>query len=85
MLKPIAAKTFDEYALNVFLSSVKGHLQNALRVDIIWDQYFDNSLKSQARDKRGKGIRRSPLAPCDHEEANSRMMLHLTDAVHRGF
>ena len=112
-------------------------------MDIVWDQYCDNSLKSQARDKRGKGIRRrvdgstvlpgnwqqflridanktelfafltkhithlvsdkqivttngsdvtcipardtTHLAPCDHEEADTRMMLHLADAVRDGF
>ena len=25
------------------------------------------------------------LAPCDHEEADTRMILHLADAVNRGF
>ena len=142
-LKPVAAKTFDDYALKVFLPYIQGHLQRACRVDIVWDQYCNNSLKSQARDKRGKGIRRrvdgstvlpgnwqqflridanktelfafltkhithlvsdkqivttngsdvmcipardiSHLAPCDHEEADTRMMLHLADAVRDGF
>ncbi|KAG0717220.1 hypothetical protein GWK47_008187 [Chionoecetes opilio] len=143
VLKPVAAKTFDDYALKVFLPHIQGHLQRGCRVYIVWDQYRDNSLKSQARDKRGKGIRRrvdgstvlpgnwqqflridanktelfafltkhithlvsdkqivttygsdvtcipacdtSHLAPCDHEEADTRMMIHLADAVRDGF
>lgn len=142
-LKPRAAKTFEDYALKVFLPYIQSQLQHASRVDIVWDQYFENSLKSQTRSKRGKGIRRrvdastnlpgnwqqflridankvelfaflakhithlvtnkqlvttngsevlcspqrdtSHLAPCNHEEADTRMILHLADAVNEGF
>ena len=122
---------------------VEHQLQHASQVDIVWDQYLENSLKCQARNKHGKGIRRrvdvatcipgnwlqflridanktelfaflvnhtshfitdkqvittngsdvlcisprdtSRLAPCDHEEADPRMILHLADAVNEGF
>ena len=57
-LKPSAAKTFDDYSQNIFLPYIKLQLQSASRVDIVWDQYFENSLKSQTRSKRGKGVRR---------------------------
>ena len=57
-LKPLAAKTFDDYALKDFLPYITNHLQNAARVDIVWDNYIQNSLKSQTRDNRGKGKRR---------------------------
>ena len=121
----------------------KRQLQHASRVDIVWDQYFENSLKYHARNKHGKGIRRrvdaatnlpdnwqknlridanktelfsflanhvtrvatnkqvvttngsdvlctpaqdtSHLAPCDHEEADTRMILHMADAVEKYF
>ena len=33
-------------------------LQNLARLDIIWDAYIHDSLKTDARNKRGKGIRR---------------------------
>ena len=110
---------------------------------MIWDQYFNNSLKSQTRSRRGKGIRRrveassslpgnwqeflridankielfaflvkhisrmvitkqivttsgsevlcippqdtSGLAPCDHEEADTRIIVHMADAVNKGY
>ncbi len=142
-LNPKDAKTFDDYALDVFLPYVIGQLQHANRVDIVWDRYYEKSLKSQTRQKRGKGVRRrveasntlpgswqqflridanktelfaflanhiaamvftkevvttigsevlcipprdtSCLAPCDHEEADTRMFLHLADAVNEGF
>ena len=142
-LKPHTARTFDEYALNVFLPYIFSQLKKAIRVDVVWDQYFDNSLKSQTRSKQGKGIRRrveassslpsnwqeflrveankielfaflvkhisqmvitkellatngsdvlcipardtSCLAPCDHEEADTRIMVHLADAVNKGY
>lgn len=142
-LKPLAAKTFDDYAVKVFLPYIKAKLQHVNRVDIVWDRYHENSLKAQARNKRGKGIRRrvdgstylpknwqqflrdsanktelftflvkhikllvtskqlistnglevvcipprgtSHLAPCNHEEADTRMILHLADAVNEGF
>ena len=50
-LKPHIARTFDEYALNVFLPYIFSQLKKAIRVDVVWDQYFDNSLKSQTRSK----------------------------------
>ncbi len=140
-LKPLDVKTFEEYALKVFLPCVEHQLQHASRVDIVWDQYLENSLKCQSRSKCGKGIRRrvdaatnipgnwqqflridktelfaffvnytshlktdkqvvttngtdvlcippwdtSRLAPCEHEEADTRMLLHLADAVNKGF
>ena len=56
MLRPITAKIFDDYALKVFLPYVERQLEHANRVDIVWDQYREDSLKSQARTKRGRGI-----------------------------
>ncbi len=57
-LKPLAIKTFEEYATIFFIPYLEERLENANRVDMVWDQYFHNSLKSQTRKKRGKGIRR---------------------------
>ena len=144
-LKPSAAKTFNDYSQNIFLPYIKLQLKSASRVDIVWDEYFENSLKSQTRSKRGKGVRRRVeasanlpgnwqqflridanktelfsflanhithlelptnkqlvttlgsgvlcipsrdirhLATCDHEEADTRMILHLADAAREGF
>ena len=139
MLRPDSAKTFQDYAKDVFLPYVKSQLDKAQRVDIVWDDYRQGTLKQQTRDKRGKGVRRrvAPqnalpknwgeflkladnkkelfsflgrevvsietekqvistlfediicrqerntvgLAPCSHEEADSRIMLHVADAA----
>jgi len=58
MMKPAAAKTFDEYAQQVFIPYISSQLRSVSRVDLVWDIYKDDSLKGTARAKRGKGLRR---------------------------
>ncbi len=58
MLKPGVSQTFKEYAHDVFSPYVKSHLDKAKRVYIVWDDYRQNSLKNQTREKSGKGVRR---------------------------
>lgn len=142
MLRPGASKNFSEYASQIFLPYLTSQVQQATRVDVVWDVYMPNSLKADTRSKRGKGIRRrvepfsripgnwkeflrvdenktelfsflanqailletecqiisthhqdvlfkqprdiSSLAPCTHEEADTRIMLHVADAVREG-
>ena len=139
------AKTFGEYAKEVFLPYVMSELQKSFRVDIVWDVYLKDSLKLSTRESRGTGARRrvsqnvklpgnwknflrndnnkdelfqflanecvandtenkvivstlnesvvssSPelqterLQPCTQEEADSRILLHVQDAVLSGF
>ena len=62
MLKPVGAKTFQDYAMLVFLPYIKAQLAIVSRVDIIWDVYIPDSLKSTARENRGKGVRRRVAA-----------------------
>ena len=52
-------KTFDDYCNHIFLPWTESVLQNCDRIDIGWDVYRKGSLKETAREKRGKGIRRS--------------------------
>ena len=145
-LRPEGCKTFGDYAANVFIPYISNAQSQALRVYIVWDQYFDNSLKAHTREKRTTGpIQRrrvgvsspapknwqqflglannkislfaflnkelmentpadqplivtdganvlcspprdtSNIAPCNHEEADSRIMVHVSDAVMQGF
>ena len=58
MLKLVAVKTFEEYTSQIFVPYIMSQFQKALRVDLVWDRYIEGSLKSTARAKRGKGIRR---------------------------
>lgn len=139
------AKTFNEYAQQVFVPYILSKLHQAARLDLVWDRYITDSLKGTARAKRGKGVRRrvvggatipanwasflrvdenktelfsfvsgvlydsfqladkellitkgddvlrkpplldtSALAPCNHEEADTRIMLHAAHAAHSG-
>ena len=58
MLKPGSAKTFQDYADNIVLPYIQSRLQNVSRIDVVWDVYHKDSLKVDARNWRGKGIRR---------------------------
>jgi len=60
-LKPINCKTFADYAQDVFIKYVKSQLCSAKRIDIVWDQYIEGSLKAITRSKRGEGVRRRVL------------------------
>ena len=51
MLKPVAVKNFNEYASQIFIPYILLQFQNASRVDLVWDRYIDNTLKSIARAK----------------------------------
>ena len=142
MLNLVTAKTYLNYAEQVFLPYVSPQLENTTRVvDIVWDVYQTDSLKGKTRQKRGKSVRRrvvpsaaipknwkeflrvddnktelfsflshqvtilqtegkavyatdghdmlcsmaqidlTGLVPCSHEEADTRLLLHVADAV----
>jgi len=53
-LQPLPVKTFTDYAVKIFLPYIEKRLECYSRVDIVWDQYISNSLKSQTRSKREK-------------------------------
>ena len=58
---PGNAKTFSEYSNNVFIPYITRLLEKYKRVDVIWDEYIDNSLKASACALHGKGCRRRIL------------------------
>ena len=64
MLKTGTATTFSEYSESVFIPYVKKCIQSVQRLDIAWDQYKQDSLKADTREKQGKlkGIRRKDAA-----------------------
>ncbi|KAJ7386866.1 hypothetical protein OS493_006899 [Desmophyllum pertusum] len=53
MIKPGTEKTFSGYAEQSFLPYVKAQLRHVKRVDIVWDEYVENSLKATTRSDRG--------------------------------
>ena len=145
LLDPRTARTFKDYADTVFLPYIDTQLQRheAQRIDLVWDTYIPDSLKSSTRQRRGKGIRRRVLgktnvpsnwkeflrvdenkvelfefltnevmkrshakwvyatdkesvlcshqdadtdfiSPCNHEEADTRVIIHAFDAARKG-
>ena len=53
-----AAKTFDDYAKEEILSGVESYSVKYQRIDIVFAVYKQDSLKTEARSERGKGVRR---------------------------
>ena len=53
MLNPGTARTFQDYFDMVFKSYVFSQLETVDRVDVVWDAYIPESLKSTTRNKRG--------------------------------
>ena len=145
-ISPKTPKTFKEYAEKDILPQIERYSDKYQRTDIVFDVYQKSSLKSEARSKRGKSIRRrvtdksktptnwksflrdstnktelfhfladtvaamttanavvvtkeenavtsanfanmslEELAPCTHEEADTRLFLHAWHAVREGF
>ena len=62
MIKPGTEKTFSGYAEQSFLPYVKTQLRHVKRVDIVWAEYVENSLKATTRSDRGAGVRRRVAA-----------------------
>ena len=55
ILKPTGCKIFGGYAEKIFTSYVKTEFLQTCRIDIVWDTYEENSLKSQTRETRCTG------------------------------
>ena len=53
---PGLAKTFQEYADNVFNPYILNKIQDVKRLDIVWDVYIDDSVPeiTEERVHRGK-------------------------------
>jgi hypothetical protein len=65
LLKPGRAKTFADYANEVFLPYIKSQNAKVQRLDLVWDTYQPFSLKASMRAKRCTGVRMhvSPQVP----------------------
>lgn len=61
IFKPGASKTFLDYSEKVFLPYLSKMLDKGIQLDLVWDQYFERSLKGLTRTERGKGVRRRVL------------------------
>ena len=70
-------KTFHAYANNMIFPIVKSELIK-VKVDLVFDTYRENSLKSTARAKRGEGIRRKVESNFEPPK-NWRLFLRIND------
>ena len=61
MRKPKLARTFGEYADNDIIPFFKSQVVDVTRLDVVWDQYVERSLKDQVRVGRGVGCRKPVL------------------------
>ena len=53
----VEGKSFGEYARIVFKPRILHDLTRAKRVDVVWDDYRQLTIKGTVRDKRGAGMR----------------------------
>ena len=56
MLGPVNHRAFDDFAKNVAMIYIKNQLHSVKRTDIVWDQYFLDSLKKKMRNGRSRGV-----------------------------
>ena len=51
------ASKFQDFAENIFIPHLEYELQKVTtRIDIVWDQYLPNSIKSSTRQNRSTGV-----------------------------
>ena len=62
MVKPGNERTFSDYAASSFIPYIRAQLSYVTRLDIVWDEYLENSLKATTRGKRGSGVRQCVVA-----------------------
>lgn len=64
VLQPKVSGTFHDYAIDVSFTFIQKRVSamQAKRVDIVWDRYNQQILKSFTRTQRGDGVRRQVKA-----------------------
>jgi len=62
MIKPKTGQTFGEYSVDSFGAYVLNHLRKSTRVDVVFDGYHVDSIKSMTRESRGSGVRQRVVA-----------------------
>ncbi|KAE8742640.1 hypothetical protein FOCC_FOCC011820 [Frankliniella occidentalis] len=63
IIRPRLVKTFSEYGKNNIMKHIGEEIRqfSAQRVDLVWDLYFENSMKKIVREERGSGVLRQVL------------------------
>ena len=76
MIQPRTPVSFDWYVTQVMDYERKQFRGDVLRVDMVFDEYWKDSLKAGTRSKRGKGFRR-------HVEGNKQVPSNWQDSTYR--
>ena len=61
MLRPKLTATFQEYVEVIFLPYIMRQFDSVKTIDIVFDVYKSDSLKSSTRERRECGVRRRVL------------------------
>ena len=56
MVKSGTEQTFNENAAGSFIPCIRVHFSHVTRLDTVWDEYLENTLKATTRGKRGSGL-----------------------------
>ena len=78
MMAPGAACIFGDYVDMVFQPFILKQLESVSRIDIVWDVYRKDSLRSATRKKRGSGTRRK-VFPSTRIPSNWQSFLRVDD------
>lgn len=65
--QPWHNRTFDDYANDIILQHIKSFAQSHLRLDVVFDVYYDDSLRGKARRKRGIELDEKWPEALDHQ------------------
>ena len=94
-LKPDAGMTFKDYAANKVIPRISSLLSNVKRIDVVFDAYLEDSLKSTARLHHGQGsrkrVRDNYKVPSNwksflhHSENETELISFLTNYGHANF
>jgi hypothetical protein len=57
MLRPVGCKSFEDYKNMMFVPHIMSLLKQGNQVDVVFDVYKPDSLKSTTREYRGRGVR----------------------------
>ena len=77
MLAPGGAKTFSDYATQVFLSYITSQLPHSFRVDVVWDEYLPDREVEASGDESCHLVPYQELAglPTDRREQGRTVLL----------
>ena len=65
--QPGSSRTFDDYANDIILPHIEYLAQNHSRVDVVFDVYYDDSLKAETRKSMAKDLEGKLLGTLEHQ------------------